>query len=87
MWKRLALLWALALAAWALTHGFLAHGFAVPWVGTGVLLLLGLMVQRSLRFGRSITKPVSALCSRVTAIGEVPHQTLAAFVQGLEWKK
>lgn len=23
----------------------------------------------------------------VTAIGEVPHQTLAAFVQGLEWKK
>ena len=34
------------------------------------LLLLGLMVQRSLRFGRSITKPVSALCSRVTAIGE-----------------
>ena len=28
------------------------------------------MVQRSLRFGRSITKPVSALCSRVTAIGE-----------------
>lgn len=41
--QHVALLWSLALAAWALTHGFLAYGFAVPWVGMGVLLLLGLM--------------------------------------------
>ena len=34
------------------------------------VLLLVLLVQRSLRFGRSITKPISALCRRVTAIGE-----------------
>ena len=34
------------------------------------LLLLGLKIQRFLRFGRSITQPISALCSRVTAIGE-----------------
>ncbi len=35
---------------------------------TGILLTV--MVRRSLRFGRSITQPISDLCGRVQAIGE-----------------
>lgn len=34
------------------------------------VLLVYVMIRRSLRFGRSITKPISNLCSRVQAIAE-----------------
>lgn len=33
------------------------------------VLLVGVMMKRALRFGQSVTKPISELCTRVTAIG------------------